>query len=223
MKNLLVLLLFLAARTGNAQMMVLYVADTKADCMGLSPMQCLQVKEKPAEPYSLFYSSIDGFKYEEGYSYKLEVIKTRQADPAPDAAAYKYYLLRVVTKEKSVHYNEKATPVPNQLILYLSKINRNGKLENTGNGKMPDIYFDLKARKVSGNNGCNRYFGKVTVANGAIKFSALASTRIACLNNRTEALFMKHLTSVNRFVMKGQTLKLLKDSEVMLQFYLPAK
>lgn len=220
MKKLLVLLLFLATKQGHAQVMTLYIADTKADCA--APIACLQVKEKPAEPYSLFYAPIEGFKYEAGYAYKLEVIKTQRADPQAETA-YRYYLVRVVSKEKTSRYPVKFSPIPDQTPLYLTGIRRNGKLETTGNGKIPDIYFDQETGKVSGNNSCNRYFGKAVIGGEVIKFHALASTRMACLNNKTETLFMQWLAAVNRYRVKGRTLSLLKDTEVLLQFSLPGK
>lgn len=216
-------LLFLTVQAGSAQMMVLYIADTKAYCLSPTIMQCLQVKEKPTEPYSLFYSPIDGFDYEEGYSYKLEVMKTVQLNPVANSPVNKYYLVRVVEKEKAVQEKTRAFPIPNHTLFYLGKINRNGTLTNTSNEKVPDIYFDLKTGNVSGNNGCNRYFGKAVIRKENIEFKNLASTRMACPNNKTELLYMKLLAATNRFVMQDRVLKLMKDRELLLEFYIPMK
>ncbi len=220
MKKLLVWLLFFLAKQGYTQVMTLYIADTKTACA--APIACLQVKEKPAEPYSLFYAPIEGFKYEAGYAYKLEVMKTQRADPQAETP-YRYYLLRVVSKEKTPRYPAKFSQIPDQTILYLTGIRRNGKLEAVKEGNAPDIYFDQEAGKVSGNNSCNRYFGKLVMGKEVIKFNALASTRMACLNNKTETLFMQYLAEVNRCRVKGRVLNLLKDTEVLLQFLLPGK
>jgi len=42
------------------------------------------------------------------------------------------------------------------------------------------IEFDLLKNKVSGNDGCNRFFGLISIEGDRIKFSTLASTRMAC-------------------------------------------
>ncbi|GAC1432844.1 MAG: hypothetical protein NVSMB7_08610 [Chitinophagaceae bacterium] len=203
--------------------MIFYVADKKADRTGMVPMQCLQVKEKPGEPYALFYSGIDGFKYEQGYTYELEVMRTKKHNPAADAPAYQYYLISVIKKENVKSAKEKTPAIPNQVIMPLSRINRNGNPVNAGNDGVPDIYFDLNSGKVSGNNSCNRYSATTKMGNGSISIGTISSTRMACMNNETEELFMKYLSAVNRYVMKGSTLQLLKDKEVLLQFYVPLR
>ena len=78
-----ILLLFINSYAFS-QRMIFYVADTKGDCYGLGKGLCLQVKEKPDEPYALFYTGIDGFTYEEGYHYKLEVMRVKRERPPPD-------------------------------------------------------------------------------------------------------------------------------------------
>lgn len=202
----------------SAQRMTLYVADSKGDCYGISSQTCLQVKEKPGEPYSLFYSGIEGFSYEEGYNYHLEVMRVKKERVAADGSAFNYYLIRVISKERSKTYVQRLTPIPNQQSLSLERILRNGKMESVSG---PDIYFDKRNGRISGKAGCNRYFGKVIMDNNRITLSGLGSTQMACLdNNNLESLFLQYLASVNRYQVKGNSLLFYRDNEILLQFAL---
>ena len=49
------------------------VGPETADCIGVAPMKCLQVKEKASDSWQNFYTNIEGFTYEPGYEYVLKV------------------------------------------------------------------------------------------------------------------------------------------------------
>lgn len=51
----------------------LYVKPERVDCTGEAPQQCLQVAESEDGPYEFFYDSIEGFEFEEGTTYVLDV------------------------------------------------------------------------------------------------------------------------------------------------------
>jgi hypothetical protein len=76
----------------------LFVREARVDCEGEGPMKCLQVRESETEPWTLLYSSIVAFTYEESYAYELRV----QVDTKPDGgrAAGRYRLVEVVSKTK---------------------------------------------------------------------------------------------------------------------------
>jgi len=50
--------------------------------------------------------------------------------------------------------------------------------------KVPMIEINLTENRVSGNDGCNNFNGKVKTANGKIIFGPLASTMKACMDNQ---------------------------------------
>ena len=54
---------------GEGEMKTLYVGPELVDCVGVAPMQCMQVKEDPNGEYQNFFSSIEGFTFEPGYTY----------------------------------------------------------------------------------------------------------------------------------------------------------
>lgn len=66
------------------------------DCVGLVPMKCLVVDGE------YFYDDIDGFEFEAGNSYILEIervqIYTDETVPA-DASLYSYKLINILEKQ----------------------------------------------------------------------------------------------------------------------------
>lgn len=77
------------------------IASEKRTAMGVGPMEVLQVKEGDATEWSFFYSNIDGFNFEPGYEYVLEVKTEKVAEPVPaDASSVKYTLVKEVSKTK---------------------------------------------------------------------------------------------------------------------------
>jgi len=77
-----------------------YVAPQAARCTGVAPMDCLQVRSSPAEPWSLWYAGIEGFAYQPGYQYVLEVDEYRVAQPPADGSSIRWVLKRVVERHQ---------------------------------------------------------------------------------------------------------------------------
>jgi heat shock protein HslJ len=68
--------------------------------------------------------------------------------------------------------------------------------------------------KTAGNTSCNRFAGSVEIGNGTIKFGALASTRMACVDDQVsmqEANYLKALDAATRFELHGQNLLIFCD------------
>lgn len=79
----------------------MFVSEKKADCEGgEGPRKCLQVRSKESEPWTFFYSKIEGFTYEEGTKYQLEVATEPRPNPPQDASSVKYKLVKIVSQEK---------------------------------------------------------------------------------------------------------------------------
>ncbi|MGL6129731.1 DUF4377 domain-containing protein [Chryseobacterium artocarpi] len=85
------------------------VGPQTADCTGVAPMKCLQVKEKASEDWTNFYTNIEGFTYEPGYEYVLKVKTEKIANPPADGSSIKYTLVKQVskTKKEGITANEK--------------------------------------------------------------------------------------------------------------------
>lgn len=79
---------------------VLYVASKLDECAGIAPNKCMMVKEEEDAPWEIMYQEIEGFKYEEGYEYKIEVKRQELANPPVDTPAFRYELVSEISKEK---------------------------------------------------------------------------------------------------------------------------
>lgn len=76
----------------------LKVAPARAPCAGVAPQQCFQVREGSNAPYTLFYDAIQGFTYEPGYWYVLEVGERSVANPPADGSSKSYRLISIVSR-----------------------------------------------------------------------------------------------------------------------------
>ncbi|SUC31541.1 Uncharacterised protein [Providencia rettgeri] len=62
-------------------------------------MKCMKVKENPSDDWQLFYSSIQGFEYQPGFSYTLQVKQFDVPNPPADAPSIRYELVKIVEKK----------------------------------------------------------------------------------------------------------------------------
>lgn len=93
---------FLAACDGitgsDVNQHLLYVAPYTRECVGVGVMQCMLVKENPADEWQFFYGGIDGFAYEPGYDYTLFIGWREVENPPADGSSRDYWLIRLVEK-----------------------------------------------------------------------------------------------------------------------------
>jgi putative lipoprotein len=83
-------------------------------------------------------------------------------------------------------------------------------------------YFRLVSAdgRVVGYGGCNRFFGSYKLDGDSLSFSALGSTRMACLGetDRLEQTFFAALGSARRFKLSGDVLELSGDTGLLARF-----
>jgi len=79
----------------------LYINHRLVDCVGVGPMQCMQVRTDQQQAWTLFYQQIEGFRFEPGYRYQLLVDRVPHNDAPADAPAIHYRLLKVISKVAS--------------------------------------------------------------------------------------------------------------------------
>ncbi len=82
-----------------ARVQTLFVHETRVDCEGAMPMKCLKVRESEQDEWSYFYSTIEGFDYEESFRYELRVEIESIPNPPMDSGTLRYRLLEVVSKQ----------------------------------------------------------------------------------------------------------------------------
>ena len=74
----------------------LWIGPERVECEGVAPMMCLQVATSEDGDYQLFYDTIEGFDYQEGTSYVIDVSITEVENPPADASSLQYTLVEIV-------------------------------------------------------------------------------------------------------------------------------
>ncbi|MGA1775451.1 MAG: DUF4377 domain-containing protein [Flavobacteriaceae bacterium] len=70
-------------------------------CEGIIEMNCLLVQignQIGTDQWDYFYDSIEGFEYEEGFQYDLDVLIKAIDNPPADASSIRYQLIRLIRK-----------------------------------------------------------------------------------------------------------------------------
>jgi heat shock protein HslJ len=77
----------------------------------------------------------------------------------------------------------------------------------------PNFELQSTDHRVSGSPGCNRMTGSYTLEGGSLRFSALATTRMACpeMMMQTEAHFLLAIYAVRAWQLNGTHLELLDE------------
>lgn len=86
---------------------------------------------------------------------------------------------------------------------------------DTAAGKIPQINFDLKTKKFSGNTGCNAMSGSFEIKQDALQFNEnIVSTKMAC-QGYNEQQFFDNLVKANRYMIKDGVLQLMYNTTIL--------
>lgn len=208
---------FLWAANSQAATIRMTIKEEQADCTGVAPQKCFQVKYKNSKDWEFFYSSIEGFEYMPGYRYVIDVKRTKRKNVPADASAYTYKLKRIVKKEKMT--SEAATE-----LAFIAKYKWNLIQIN---GTMPPdssayLIFQADTKRVGGFTGCNRVGGAFELTKDTITFTKMTSTLVACMDenrNKLEATLQQLLSDGTfRYDIADQTLNFYQDDKLVLMF-----
>lgn len=195
MKSLFfILILSLTAKSCNETKHI-YVADHLVDCVSVGPQKCMLVKDKIVDNWTNFYGNIEGFDYEEGYEYLLNVKVEEIKNPPADAPSFKYILVEVFEKTKT---EEQITLVNKWNVISMNGVD--------GFERNPTIEFDDKEKKVSGFAGCNNFFGVYKSSNGQLNLNKMGLTRKMCPDMTVENAFINNLKSVSYYKIEDNKL-----------------
>lgn len=183
---------------------IMYIASTKADCVGVAPQKCLQVKEESSLEWTYFYDSIEGFEYVDGYYYKLKVAVWEVENPPADRSSLHYKLLEVLEKSSSPLTLDKGSWL----------VTRVKKMDSFG--RNPFIKIDLSKNEINGNTSCNRFSGTIVIMKTKVDISALSSTEMACRDQSVETAFLDALASVESYTLHNEKLQMLGKNEELL-------
>ncbi|KEQ29359.1 DUF4377 domain-containing protein [Pedobacter antarcticus] len=209
--------------SAKADVIRLQVKEETANCTGVAPQTCMLVKYKSSKDWELFYSGIKGFKYTPGYRYTLSVQRTKRKNVPADASAYTYRLIKVIKKQKIAVKTDDPTS-QEYAWAFIAKHRWNLiQLNNKTQENSPAfLVFDITTGKVNGNSGCNSIFGSFEHTANTISFKQLASTMMACLDDKSNQLereFSQAITGKTfTFDIAEQTLNLYQDGKIVLMF-----
>jgi len=86
---------------------------------------------------------------------------------------------------------------------------------DTATGKIPQLNFDLKTNKFSGNTGCNAMTGSFVINQDALSFKEnMACTKMAC-PGYNEQIFLENLLKTNRYEIKDGVLQLMYNTTIL--------
>ena len=77
------------------------IASEKTECMGMDMMlPCYWIRRNDNPVWERMDADIEGFQYEEGYEYVVDLKVARLKNPPADASNRKYSLIRIISREK---------------------------------------------------------------------------------------------------------------------------
>jgi hypothetical protein len=76
----------------------LWIKPDLVDCVGAAPQKCMQVAEAEDGQYNYFYDQIDGFTFEEGTTYVVDVRVDEIDNPPADAGMLRFTLIEIVER-----------------------------------------------------------------------------------------------------------------------------
>lgn len=197
-----------------------YVNSAKVECEGAGKMQCLQIKKgetMPESDWSNFYGTIEGFDYQQGYTYKISV-KEETLDPAKvpaDASTIKYTLVEVLEKKQDPTFRLHD-------IWALRAINCEDIFSETNKkpSKQPTLEIFVAEKRIGGTDGCNSIFGSIeNVTATDISFSKIGGTKMACPYMEIPNTFNQKLSTVTNYKIENLHLYLYNaQKEEVLKF-----
>jgi heat shock protein HslJ len=216
---LIVGLLLMGGFTASAQgqeteTRTIFVAPTLADCMGMTPQKCYQVKDSADADYALSSIPIEGFKFEVGFVYELEIEVTPVENPPADAPSETWRLLEVVNTERAREGN---------LWGLDSYVNADGDSVDALDALAgSEVTLEFIGDRFVGDAGCNSYGGSYSVDGESLEMSGAVSTMMACADDDVmsqETAFLSALSGVASYQIADDQLQLLNaDGATVVTF-----
>ncbi len=215
----------------QSEIITLYVGPELVDCTGVAPQKCMQVKDSPDGAWQNFFDPIAGFTFEPGYNYELKVERTVVENPPADASRFKYALVEVVSKT-AAEQTAKPTSAPETTPSKTAALTLEGptwqlvsladeKGETIAAMTGVTVTAGFNEGQLTGNGGCNSYFGGYTVDGDKLTITPAGTTMMACDEKvmAQEKAFMAALASAATFQIADGQLQIMNDKgAVVLTF-----
>lgn len=91
-----IILLMAACNTTKTEKLT--ISSVQPECTVVGPQKCLLVKEEGQTNWTFFYDNIEGFNYEPGYEYVIEIKKEKKAKRPNNASSIRYIFVKEISK-----------------------------------------------------------------------------------------------------------------------------
>lgn len=188
-----------------------WINSAKVDCMGVGPMTCFQIQKSESiesDKWELFYDQIEGFSYEPGNLYQVNVEITEKPKPIPaDASSLSYKLVEVLSKEA-----DKRLALTNSWkVVYVGRFQDPKSFKN-GNALILEL--NVSAGTYFGELGCNTVRGSLVVEDQSrITLGPGATTMMACPDMEVEIDMKKALQKIRKYKFDKGLLYFLDEEE----------
>ena len=186
---------------------IVFVADHYGNC----EEQCLLIRENKDASWDNFSGKIDGFKYEEGYSYQLKVlISKNKKGKGDDNDEFTYKLVKIISKIKTEEAS--SANIDDGKKWYVKQL---AGFENTTD-RTP--FFTIKSGNINGNSGCNTFGGNLLLNDkGLFSVGRLRMTKMYCEKYmKLEIEFSQSLSKANLYTLANDELKVFDENEQLL-------
>ena len=193
---ILLIITFMSCGSTNVKKK-LFINSHKTNCIGVSPMQCLQVKYIESDDWSSFYDTIEGFDFEPGYLYQIDVsVETIDTSTLPaDKSNLKYTLSKIVSRKRDARY----------LLNDIWVVTNIGNIEiDKTSLQFPQLEFSLKNMQVIGNDGCNNIRGAIRrITETELKFGPIMGTKKLCPQMDIPNAFNNAIIEIHSYKLDG--------------------
>jgi heat shock protein HslJ len=157
----------------------LFVGPQLRECEGVGPMQCMEVAPTAEGPWTLFYSEIEGFSYEPGFTYELRVRKETVANPPADGSSLRHILVEQVGKVAAGEAAGGASAELEGTSWLLSGIDAGEGPQAPAAGR-GEAKFSFAQGRLAGSAGCNRLSASYSQSGETISVGPIVGTKMAC-------------------------------------------
>ena len=102
MRLLLMLPLLFLFACGGEETEIIMIGPYTQRCHGaFFEQDCLMVREEDSSRWEFFFDGVEGFDYEPGFIYTLEVRLEDRGPYIQDVGRYAYHLVKIIEKKKA--------------------------------------------------------------------------------------------------------------------------
>lgn len=188
-----------------------YIAPYQVACSGAGEQKCFLIKHKTGDQWKNFYSQIEGFNFEPGYSYIIKIKESEVSNPPADASSINYQLEEIIEKQ---HISQPTNSLYD--IWGILSVN-DVKLKDKGILQMMEI--NTSKNEVMGKGTCNEFSANLILKEGSnsFKIQEFNASEAYCDTKKYEDDYFKTLKQADAFYRYNNRLLLISNNKVVIE------